>query len=96
MTGSPGIVTGCRAPPRPAESTSATLQMEQERRLRIEYRHPQSRHGKLSSGDLDTFEPGGLLLGQTQAAFVERQLLEPVSAVEIEPGDADRADGQPS
>ena len=70
--------------------------MEQERRLRIEYRHRQSRHGELSSGDLDTFEPGGLLLGQTQAAFVERQLLEPVSAVEIEPGDADRADGQPS
>ena len=31
MAGSPGIVTGCRAPPRPAESTSATLQMEQER-----------------------------------------------------------------
>jgi hypothetical protein len=37
--------------------------MEQERRLRIEYRHRQTRHGELSSGDLGTFEPGGLLLG---------------------------------
>ena len=72
MVGSPGIVTGCQAPPRPAGSTSATQQMEQERHLRIEYRHRQTRHGELSSGDLDTFEPSGLLLGHTQTAFVER------------------------
>ena len=38
MAGSPGIVTGCRALPRPAESTSATLQMEQERERRIKER----------------------------------------------------------
>ena len=74
MVGSPGIVIGCRAPPRPAGSTSATLQMEQERHLRIEYRHRQPRHGELSSGDLDTFEPGGLLLCHTQTAFAERPL----------------------
>jgi hypothetical protein len=70
--------------------------MEQERRLRIEYRHRQTRHGELSSGDLNTFEPDGRLLGQTQAAFVDRQPFEAVLAVEIEPGDADRADWQPS
>ena len=66
--------------------------MEQERRLRIEYRHRQPRHGKVSPRDFDTIKPGGLLLGRAHTAFVEIQPFEPVRAVAIEPRDADWAD----